>query len=756
MDAALHTFPVLHAYSQNPELRDIVLPTLRKYGGNEALEDYVGIKKLLLSRGQSTERAQNTALYMASTRADERVMARNFGGLDTSVGKLSKKQKKKFGRWTAAAFSMGASEIALNKDLRKRIKKAAGRGWSSFTDAVKNSLRAFTEVKDWRDVLDIAKVVLSAGASVAQDTIIVGIQEAMMELLDPYMSDMTTAMGKKYGKGRRAIRNATKQAVKNVGGNQTVQKIAGEFTDAVYDLIFGLPMCMLEKACIQPVATALSKVDVPYVKAIGEALKVIYPILQGNHGGYADEPQSCVALGMYAGGEVPLLPNAKLPPGAGKFVKNVLDVLDEKAEWAVGMPTAFNRFEPYLVDMVARGAKGPYVYGSTENRAKVYMKKPWTAEKVIKKANNVSGFLDTVDRYLRKINRYVEMGKQAYDVYQAIDSSDMSFDLEEWNAEDLSDVLSDKVNDVQSWATKEAQNYQRRAMDAIQNIDKIAERLATRQIEKYKKIVMATVTDAQSSISRTQTSLSNFQDPAKRNSFIIDARSAAGQAAVKAQADAEAKAQRSMDSVSKLGQSVKGRIFVPSKFNFGATGTAESFMGEWMIAQIGLAARARYNDMAQQWLESTPAERSKWKKAPASRWKEQAIDYPAWHQKFKNSDKMKRMQIAQAAHQMPMAKLSILLQVAEATGNSAVVPVLKEVVNVRGRHAGIVNLAQIGLGISRNLISVKQSAQQAVEEGLVSQAEIDAYTGKKPIWLMPAIAAGTAVTGAAILVALTE
>jgi len=758
MDAALHTFPNFYALAQNPQLRGIVIPTLRRYGGDEAVRDYVSTKRTMVARGIDSERSQNTALYLASARADQRVADRNLRPLLVGVvgptGKMSKKARriwKKVGRAAGAVATGGASEavyqVATNEDLRRKIKDAASRGWGSFEEAVKDSLRAFTKVKDWRDVLDIVKVVLSAGASVAQDTIIIGIQEALMELLDPYLKEASKMMGKNYGKGRRGLRKAAQKLVRRMNGNETAERIMGEFVNAIWDLVLGLPMCMLEKACIQPVATALSKVEVPYVKAIGEALKVIYPIMQGNYGGSADEPQSSQALFMYASGEVPLLPNAKLPAGSAKTLKNILEVLDEKADWSIAMPTAFNRFSPYLIDLVARGQQGPYVYGSSDMRSKKYMARPWAAEKVIKNANKISGLLDSVDKYLRKINRYVEMGKQAYDVYSAIDMEDFSFDMEEWNAEDLKALLGDKVSDLQSWAVKETDSYQRRAMEAFQSADKIAQRVAMRKVNKYKDLVTSTTKSF-------QTTVSNLQDPDKRSALVVDARSRAGKAAIKAQADAEARARQSTASITKPAQSLKGRLFVPPKFSFGATGAAQSFMGEWMIAHIGLAARARYNDMAQLWLESTPAERSRWTKAPARRWKDEAIDYPEWHKKFKKSAKMRRMVIAQAAHKMPMAKLSLLLQVAETTGNSAVVPVLREVVNSRGKYAGIANLAQIGIGITRN--SIEQSAHKAVEEGLVSQAEIDAYTGKKPTWLVPAVIAGTAVTGAAVLVALTE
>jgi hypothetical protein len=554
-------------------------------------------------------------------------------------------------------------------------------------------------------------------------------------------------MGKNYGKGRRGLRKAAQKLVRNMGGNDVAEKIIGEFTDATWDLLLGLPMCMLEKACIQPVATALSKVEVPYVKAIGEALKVIYPIIQGNYGGYADEPQSSQALYMYASGEVPLLPNAKLPPNAAKTVKNILEAMDEKADWSIAMPTAFNRFSPYLIDLVARGQQGPYVYGSSDMRAKKYMAKPWAAEKVIKNANKIGGLLDEVDRYLKKINRYVEMGRKAYDIYSAIDSEDFSFDMEEWNAADLKALLGDKVSELQSWATKEAESYQQRALNALQNADKIAQRMAERKFNKYKNIVV-------NASKSTQTGISNIQQSVKSGAFVVDVRTRAGKAAMKAQADLEARTARSTAAATNQAKALKGKLFVPPRFNLGATGAAESFMGEWMIAHIGLAARERYNYMAQLWLESTPAERAKWKDAPAKRWKEQAIDYPEWHKKFKKSVKMRKMVMAQAAHKMPMSKLALLLQVAEATGNSAVIPVLKEVVNSRGQYAGIANLAQISLDVTKT--SIEQSANKAVEEGLVSQAEIDAYTGKKPTWLVPAVIAGTAVTGAAVLVALTE
>jgi len=813
MHDALYTFPSFYAMSQDPKLRHIVVPTLQRYGGSEAVKDYVGTKKTMIDHGIDAVRAQDTALYLASARADLREAERQIqpwftGPMGPTQGKF-RDALKKIGRGAAAVVTMGASEATYwafralpASEVKKKIREAANRGFDSFNDAVANSLRAFGGVDDWRDVLDIAKVVLSAGASIAQDSIIVGIQMAMMELVDPYLNKVNKMMGESYGKARRAMRKAAQKLVGRMGANDVVKEVIGEIVNSIYDLMLGYPPCVLEKACIQPIATALSKVDVVYVKAVGEALKVIYPIIQGNYQG-VDMPQSSPATYLYASGEVPLLPNAKLPAGLRKTLNTVLEVIGDKGGYSVGVPEAFERFQPYLIDLVARGAQGPSVYGS-QKRARHYFLNPLDAQKVLKQADRIGGILNKVDKYFRRINEYLEYGQAAYDLYTAIDGADFSFDLEEWNAEDFKKILGEKVQDLQSWAVGEVVDYKDRAMALAQNADQIASRMAMREVDKYKNIA----TNATKQLEKGKSAFSTvkgtqFQD------ILENARAKAGYEALAAKRSAASSAedaynqarsdvrktinsatdtlQEAKDAVSDTRDSLtdtKNKILAPIRM-FGSVSSGQAFLNEWMPAQIGLFARLRYNEMAELWLNSTPAERAEWKKAPASRWKDAKIDYPNWAAKFNNSETMKRMIVAQAAHKLPMNKLSIVYNAAKAA-KSGTLPILTKVVDARGRAAGIKNLSKQDLSATAKLN--KQRIEAAIRDRTISGTQLASFTNlarlskiginavnptavkqkvkqeglvgqtssSQPKWLVPVAIAGAAVTGAAVLTALTE
>lgn len=612
-----------------------------------------------------------------------------------TVGDFAGWSWKKFGRGAAAVLTGGASEIAFNRKLRKKLKQAASSGWDGFSKTVKDTLKSFKGIDSVGDVMNIVKVTVTGGASLAGDAAVTAVQDAILELLSPYLAQVAQTIGKGYGKGRSEVRQAVRRAIKKAGGNSVIQRIGAEFVNANYDLLLGYPPCVCEKGCIKPVADGLARSAVPYIKAIGEALKVIYPIVQGE---FTGGPQDSQALYLYASGEVPLLPNAKLPGGAGKTLENVLDVLGD--EYAAGVPQSFTKYSPYLVDLVARGKPGPYVYGSNK-RADWYFANPLKAEAVLVDADKIGGVLNAVDKYLRKINRYWEMGKSVVDLYQAVAEQDFTFSLSEWDSADVKKFAEGQFQDIQGWAIAKTKDYQNIAT----GVAGAAKSKALGKAQQYKSL--------------SQLSLKDL--PKLGSSAIGTGKQAAA-------------------------AKLPGKIIVPPRM-FGAPSTAQAFMGDWQIAQIGLYARARYNDMARLWLSATPAQRKQWKDAPARRWRDEAVDYPMWYRKFSKSEKMRKMVVAQKAHDMPMQKLSLLLNVAKATGNP-ITPVLADVVNSRGQMAGVANLAKIAMGIG--VVDAKQSAQKAVEEGLISQTEIDAFEGSKgkTNWTVPVIA-GAAITGIA-------
>jgi hypothetical protein len=72
----------------------------------------------------------------------------------------------------------------------------------------------------------------------------------------------------------------------------------------------------------------------------------------------------------------------------------------------------------------------------------------------------------------------------------------------------------------------------------------------------------------------------------------------------------------------------------------GAVSTAEAFMGEWMVAEMGLEARAKWNALAEQWLGLTAAQQDSWKsesKNSVPRWQKDATEWDEWAGIFSKS-----------------------------------------------------------------------------------------------------------------------
>jgi len=729
------TYPVFSALSQNPRTRPVVRPLLARYTGRRGLREFDDMVVDLSRVGKGRHEAEQISLAVVSGRRDDQVLAGLGAPFAGFWGDFFKDPK----RVAAAVATGGASEAVrgVSKTAYNKLADAFSKGWDSFTDQVKDVLRSFKDINSIRDALNIVKVAASGGISLMADAGFEALNDMIYDLLGPYLRRMGQAVGQTYVKGREAVKDAVRRAMDDT--NKTVRKIAVYVVEALYDLALGYPPCVLEEGCIAPVSKGLSNSGVPYVKIVGEVLKVIYPIVQGTA---YKSPETSQALFAYAGTKgspgAQLLPSAKLPGNFAKTLQNVLEAFDE--DYAMGFPQSFERYKPWLVDMVARGYRGPEVLTGRHD-ARWYFDRPKQAHAVLKKANKLSNMLEWADKYLGYLERAWAIGKRAYDVYEAVDLEDLSFDPKEWESEDLGDYLNKKATEIKEWAGQWGDYAKDYAKTAAEDFVESKRNQLRKELFQAQQVATSLKTRAESIAS----SFGDAEDQELSEESVLD--------------------------FAKQGRSALRLAFKAG--NLGAVDVATATLVEWQPALLGLLARAKWNEMALEWMKLEPKQRESWKRNPQAVWKRKATNYGAWFKEF-DTPKMRRMEVAFKAYDLGFqaAAGSYLSSVWRGVQSA---DVFKRVVDTQGHRVGLRNMHQAVLAMStaikiatkqaqiaarvvmgmRNLQLDKPAAKSVVPMPIL-EAEKRAGLDRKSAWTGPLVALGAAGAAATVAVAVTR
>lgn len=469
------------------------------------------------------------------------------------------------------SLSMGPENISgWWTDAKRWLKRTVGDAWDTFTDTMKD---AWDNLGDWnslQDVIDNAQFILSTGGSGLGKAASRSAEEALTATLGPFLRQIGTKMGQAYGAPKAKVMKEVRDYIKDKANSRLAGEIAAEAVGTAYDLSLGYPPCVCEEACIKPVSDGLKKAGgIPAI--IGNILAAIYPVIQ-----LPQAPAYAPALYSYAEG-LPLLPNAKLSDT--KIVGAILNVISDEMDQKIGVPKSFDMYRPWLVDMVALGARGPATITDQNRYARWYFDHPDNAIEILSQADKVNSIISGLFEWMGKIERWANMaikayetGKKLYDHYEAVDLAGLQQSLSAAATELFDTETLEKVG---GWA-----------------IDK-ARPLAERQLHK----------GVQRAIQ--ELGLQKFLD----------------------QAD--------------LIASYTGRYVATRPTGDGnISGTASSFLTQWMPASIGLQARAKFGIMVQLWASMTTTEREKWKSAPENYWVSMGTNFPAWYLRLKSDPKV--------------------------------------------------------------------------------------------------------------------
>lgn len=457
-------------------------------------------------------------------------------------------------------------------DAKRWLSRTAKDAWDTFTDTMKD---AWDNLGDWnslQDILDNAQFIFTSGGSALGKGASRAAEQALNESLRPFLKLIGETMGSWYGEGKHQTMKAVREAVKKATNSKITGGIAAELAGTVYDLALGYPPCICEEACIKPVSDGLKKAGgIPAI--IGNVLGVIYPIIQ-----LPQAPDASQALGLYAN-RLPLLPNAKISESG--IVGDILDVISDEIDQTIVTPKSFARYQPWLVDYVARGLPGPTTLIDQTKTARWYYEHPEYAVDIVAQANKIDNILSGMFEWLGKIERYAKLavqayktGKQIYDGAKAVELSSFGQSLSA-AANDLFDT--ETLEKIGGWA-----------------LDK-ARPIAERQLHQGVRMAIK------------ELGIQKYLDQADLIAYYA------------------------------------GRYVPPRSAgdgNISGPNVATSFMTQWMPATIGLQARAKYSAMVELWAMSDLTERERWKSAPTHYWAKYATDFPAWHKLFNNSAKV--------------------------------------------------------------------------------------------------------------------
>lgn len=456
-------------------------------------------------------------------------------------------------------------------DLKRWVKRTASDAWDTFTDTMKD---AWDNLGDWdsfKDWADNVQFILTSGGSSLGKGAAAAAEEALTATIGPFLHDLGVVIGKAYGDSKNTVMRRARNWMKEQTGSKMAGEIAAETAGTVYDLSLGYPPCLCEEACIKPVADGLKKAGgVPAI--IGNVLAAVYPVVQ-----LTQAPQVAPALGYYAGGGV-LLPNAKISDT--KIVGDILNVISDEMDRKIGMPRSFELYRPWLVDLVARGSRGPATMTDQDRYARYYFERPEQAVAIIAEADKIGDPISGLFEILGKIDRYVDMALQAYkvgkgmvDTYRSINIDSLGQSL---TAAVRETITAENMEKLGGWALSKGESF------------------AKRQLHKQVRIAIQ------------ELGLQPYLDKLE------------------------------------LAAKYSGR-YLPPMGDGNISGPATSFLTQWMPASIGLQARAKYALMVQLWASMNETERDRWKHPPggeAALWKRYATDFPAWHKKLSNDPKV--------------------------------------------------------------------------------------------------------------------
>jgi hypothetical protein len=542
------------------------------------------------------------------------------------MGWWTKLKRSKGARIVTGIATGGASEIVIRVDdlgnYGARFSDAAQEGANAFSRIV---LRELKELKpdSFADALNIVKILATGGASWGIDKAEGAFYDLLSRWIAPHLQELGKRMGHAYANGEQAVVSAAASAfdgIDNKKFRETMQLIARNVAREGYHLVFGYPPCVCERGCIKPVADALAKNGNPYVKIVGQVLKIVYPIVQGTVNDVPKFAHISQALYMYAGSKsasgIPLLPKAKFDKKALKVVKRIVDEMGKGKEFLSGMPTSHELYQRYLVDIVARGYRGPVVMGVTNGYdARYYFENPDQALKVIKSADKIGDVTKVVGKYLEYvaaaeelIQNAKEFKSKSFDMYEAVKNKDFDFD------------------------PKMIKEYADKGVGAA--VDEAEKRL------KDADTFLDAATD------KSMRALKNRMTAGRSYRGVLRGINAFKEAK---QDVAAARSKFRSGSFFRLGSSsmrskLRSSVALALKNQSGVSGlgttTPEEFMGEWMVAEMGLEARAKWNALAEQWLGLTAAQQDSWKsesKNSVPRWQKDATEWDEWAKIFSES-----------------------------------------------------------------------------------------------------------------------
>lgn len=534
----------------------------------------------------------------------------------------------KAARVGAGLLTGGASEAVIGAerlgadDAVKYLARKAEEGAQAFASATLKELRNL-KPDSFADVLNLAKIVATGGASWGVNKVEDAFYDMINKWLSPYVQKLGEAMGSAYADGKDATVRAAERIfdkVENKGFRETLQLIARNIAREGYDIVFGYPPCMCEPGCIGPVADALAKNGNPYIKLVGQILKVMYPAIQGTVQGAPKFAHSAPALAMYAGNKdkagIRLLPQGKLDNKALTALKRILDAVGQGKNFMAGMPKSYGHYKIYLVDHVARGFRGPTVLATDGRDARYYFEHPDKALEVIKKADKIGDITSAVSKYLEYVAIAEELissvqgyKSKSFDLFEAVKNSDFNFDpklVKEYvekgvgaGKDELERRLADADRAVDKFRAQGRSMLTTRAGRGSTASDII------RGLKAYDRLKQ----DITEKRAQLNTGMHTFAKLAKSGTFAQVHKGTSNLFAL-----------LNMDGA-----------------NLGAISTAEAFMGEWMVAEIGLEARAKWNALATRWLALSAKEQDAWRSKAwntQERWKKEATEWDKWASMF--------------------------------------------------------------------------------------------------------------------------
>lgn len=536
-------------------------------------------------------------------------------------------------RWTGAAVTGGAS-LAVDKETREDVAHAFKRigeeleeafdgPWEAFVKVIEKNIKAFQPPFSVQKVLMAVKAIALGGGSVLADGGVAALSDFIFSKVMPHARTMGEAYGGCVGEGRGQVTDKVEAAVRKKTDNKVVLRIVREVTEIVYDILTGYPPCMCEEGCISPLSRGLKDAGgIPGI--IGTVLWYVWPIMQGRPSKDIKLPPEAAAYApclYWYGNQGEFLLNLQLGKSSTSAIQKLMEYMSEDTgkNMAEGMPKSFAAYRMYLVDLVARGYKGPEAMGGTTRTARYYFEHPDEARKVLDDSNiierQIAKVTSAIDKYVGWLDKAYAVGKVAYDLYES--KGDGKFDFDSIN-------VADAMNLAKNFLGDKARNLIEEPLDKY-----------TRELAE--KLDMGAVVEGYAKATKAVKTATKAVKAAKAAKTKIE-KAAAFRATLP---KAPTLNPRSLATVANLSNILKaGNIAglnelerVGALNGFGAT-KGQAFVGEWQVAQIGLEARQRWNHMIFLWANATDAERQKMRLSEGANeqlWARTGVNYNGQH-----------------------------------------------------------------------------------------------------------------------------